>query len=59
MDAVTDLQPLFLLLTLDSAIEFLFGESIYGQLVALPGLKTNTLYSGVDEQAFAECFDEV
>jgi cytochrome P450 len=34
---VTDLLPLFFRLTMDSASEFLFGESVNTQLTALPG----------------------
>ena len=35
-----DLQPLFFRLTLDSATEFLFGQSVDSQLAALPDLPT-------------------
>lgn len=35
--AKVDLQPLFFSLTLDSATEFLFGETVNSQLLGLPG----------------------
>lgn len=56
---VLDLQPLFFRLTLDSATEFLFGESVDSQLVAMPGSTSNVIHGGVDEQTFSESFDEV
>jgi hypothetical protein len=55
-----DLSPLFFRLTLDSATEFLFGESVHSQIAALPSTdKTATsLPSGnLDWTAFAPAFD--
>ncbi|TWU72695.1 hypothetical protein ED733_003751 [Metarhizium rileyi] len=49
-----DLQVLFFRLTLDSATEFLFGESVNSQL----DLQTNiTNSSGKDDDSFAYAFD--
>ena len=52
---LVDLQVLFFRLTLDSATEFLFGESVDSQVRLLPSYKT----TDVDEQAgeFATAFD--
>lgn len=55
-----DLSPMFFRLTLDSATEFLFGESVDSQIAALPGAReysaANT--SGkLDWTGFASCFD--
>lgn len=54
-----DLQPLFFRLTLDSATEFLFGESVNSQMIAMPGSTSKVIHGGVDEQTFSDCFDEV
>jgi hypothetical protein len=55
-----DLSPMFFRLTLDSATEFLFGESVDSQIAALPGAKaknaTNTS-NKLDWTAFAPAFD--
>ncbi|KAG0649099.1 Cytochrome P450 [Hyphodiscus hymeniophilus] len=49
----TDIQPLNFRLTMDSASEFLFGESTYSQLSALPGR------SGSEEDtAFVNAFEK-
>ena len=58
--AHTDLQVLFFRLTLDSACEFLFGESVDSQLAALPenqGKEGRTKDAAVDEKNFASAFD--
>lgn len=55
-----DLSPLFFRLTLDSATEFLFGESVNSQIDALPSTDkttTNTSESKLDWTAFAPAFD--
>jgi cytochrome P450 len=54
-----DLQVLFFRLTLDSACEFLFGESVDSQVLNLPGAKapTGTTSSIKDEKIFATAFD--
>ncbi|KAL6149689.1 hypothetical protein ACJQWK_02637 [Exserohilum turcicum] len=52
---VTDLEPLFFRLTIDSATEFLFGESVDSQLSALPDYKSSR---GTVEQDFATAFDQ-
>ncbi len=50
-----DMQVLFFRLTMDSATEFLFGESVDSQLEGLPGSKN---YSSThDEEGFAYAFD--
>jgi hypothetical protein len=55
-----DLSPMFFRLTLDSATEFLFGESVDSQIAALPGAgaknATNTS-NKLDWTAFAPAFD--
>ena len=60
--APVDLQVLFFRLTLDSACEFLFGESVDSQLIDLPEKAgVNSLGNGprfISEIAFAEAFDE-
>lgn len=56
---VIDVQPLFFRLTLDSATEFLFGQSVESQVIALSKSTTKIIHGGVDEKVFAECFDEV
>ena len=57
--APVDLQVLFFRLTLDSACEFLFGESVGSQLANLPGNVSTTSTSGAthDEKSFAKAFD--
>ena len=54
-----DLQVLFFRLTLDSATEFLFGESVDSQLVALPGYvrQGSPRDPSQDEKVFAAAFD--
>ena len=55
-----DLSPMFFRLTLDSATEFLFGESVDSQIAALPGTgeKRAANTSGkLDWTGFASCFD--
>lgn len=55
-----DLSPLFFRLTLDSATEFLFGESVHSQTDALPSTdKTTTPVSAgkLDWTAFGPAFD--
>lgn len=54
-----DLQPLFYRLTLDSASEFLFGESVGTQILALPGSESKMVHGGIRESDFAALFDEV
>ncbi|KAF2087173.1 putative P450 monooxygenase [Saccharata proteae CBS 121410] len=55
---VTDIEPLFFRLTLDSATEFLFGESVDSQLANLPGKTDSTpIDPARDEKAFAYAFD--
>nr|POE89106.1 cytochrome p450 52a13 [Quercus suber] len=54
--AETNVQQLFFRLTLDSACEFLFGESVDSQL-AEAGLRTNHTGKGKDERAFSLNFD--
>ncbi|KAK8196854.1 cytochrome P450 52A12 [Phyllosticta capitalensis] len=57
--SLTDVEPLFFRLTLDSATEFLFGESVDSQLSALPGRSaTNTTSPERDERVFAYAFDK-
>jgi hypothetical protein len=48
-----DLQVLFFRLTLDSATEFLFGESVNSQI----DLQTDITNSGKDDDSFAYAFD--
>jgi len=55
---VTDVEPLFFRLTIDSATEFLFGESVDSQLSALPDYKSNRAHAAVNEQEFAVAFDK-
>jgi cytochrome P450 len=54
---VADMQPLFYRLTLDSATEFLFGESVDSQLGSLPGYTSSRPPMAVSEQDFAVSFD--
>ena len=57
-----DLQVLFFRLTLDSACQFLFGESVDSQLLGLPaaagGVSSLKVSGHVDAEAFADAFDE-
>jgi cytochrome P450 len=55
---VTDVEPLFFRLTIDSATEFLFGESVDSQLSALPDYKSSRAPMAVNEQEFAFAFDK-
>lgn len=55
---VTDIKPLFFRLTLDSATEFLFGESVNSQLSYLDGYTTSRAPTEVDEKEFANAFDK-
>jgi hypothetical protein len=55
-----DLSPMFFRLTLDSATEFLFGESVDSQIAALPGASANNAANTsnkLDWAAFAPSFD--
>lgn len=53
-----DLQVLFFRLTIDSATEFLFGESVSSQLAALPGYqKSSAIGNPQDETTFATAFN--
>ncbi|KAK8156658.1 cytochrome P450 52A12 [Phyllosticta citrichinensis] len=57
--SVIDVGPLFFRLTLDSATEFLFGESVDSQLAALPGYAVpKTTAPERDEKVFAYAFDK-
>ncbi|KFY69662.1 hypothetical protein V496_00068 [Pseudogymnoascus sp. VKM F-4515 (FW-2607)] len=54
-----DLQVIFFRLTLDSATEFLFGESVDSQVAALPGYERTTARDqSQDEKVFAAAFDK-
>ncbi|KIV96329.1 hypothetical protein PV10_00210 [Exophiala mesophila] len=54
----TDLVPLFFRLTLDSATEFLFGQSVASQNAAGKyGEKRVVEKGGLDWASFAKCFD--
>jgi cytochrome P450 len=55
---VTDIQPLFFRLTIDSATEFLFGESVDSQLAVLPDYRSNRPPMAVNEKDFAYSFDQ-
>lgn len=57
--SVVDLSPLFFRLTLDSATEFLFGQSVLSQLAALPSQSSvKTKDSGrLNLISFASAFD--
>lgn len=50
-----DLLPYFFRLTIDSATEFLFGESVNSQLRLVPGYQTSKL--GSKEERFATAFE--
>jgi hypothetical protein len=56
--AVTDIMPLFFRLTLDSATEFLFGESVDSQLYTIPGYVSTKKPMAVNEKDYAFSFDE-
>lgn len=53
-----DLQVLFFRLTLDSATEFLFGESVDSQLHLLPGNQNENSINGLHSSDFASAFDQ-
>jgi cytochrome P450 len=54
-----ELQVLFFRLTLDSATQFLFGESVDSQLMGIPGYsKPASFNSSQDEKTFASAFDQ-
>ncbi|KAF2738015.1 cytochrome P450 52A12 [Polyplosphaeria fusca] len=56
---VIDIQPLFFRLTIDSATEFLFGESVDSQLsMGIPDYRSSRAPMEVDEKAFAFAFDK-
>lgn len=59
--ASSNLQPLFFRLTLDSATEFLFGESVHSQIIALPtalrGNDTVANPTGLDLIEVGKAFD--
>ena len=57
--APVDLQVLFFRLTLDSACEFLFGESVGSQLANIPGSTSASSTSSAihEEKDFAKAFD--
>ncbi|KAF1946402.1 cytochrome P450 52A12 [Clathrospora elynae] len=55
--AVTNLQPLLFRLTIDSATEFLFGESVDSQLTSLPDYVSSRPPMAVNEKDFALSFD--
>ena len=52
-----DLAPIFFRLTLDSATEFLFGESVQSQNAALPGNTPAPQAGKLDWTKFAPAFD--
>ncbi|KAF2470455.1 cytochrome P450 [Lindgomyces ingoldianus] len=55
---LTNIQSLFFRLTIDSATEFLFGESVDSQLSSLPGYSSNKPAVEIDEKEFAFAFDK-
>jgi len=55
---VVDLKPLFFRLTIDSATEFLFGESVDSQLAVLPDYVSSKAPMAVNEGDFAVSFDK-
>ena len=55
---VTDIQPLFFRLTIDSATEFLFGESVDSQLANLSDYSSSRRHMSVNEKEFANSFDQ-
>jgi cytochrome P450 len=52
-----DLAPVFFRLTLDSATEFLFGQSVNSQVAALPGYKQDAKPGELNWTGFAQHFD--
>ncbi|KAJ8108902.1 hypothetical protein OPT61_g7846 [Boeremia exigua] len=54
---VIDIQPLFFRLTIDSATEFLFGESVHSQIANLPENSSTRSSKGPGEKDFAVSFD--
>lgn len=54
---VVDIMPMFFRLTLDSATEFLFGESVESQLSQLSGYQSKRKAIGVSEKEFGQSFD--
>lgn len=54
----TNVQVLFFRLTLDSATEFLFGESVDSQIIALRGEDAVQASSSRNEGIFASAFDK-
>ncbi|KAF2129778.1 cytochrome P450 52A12 [Dothidotthia symphoricarpi CBS 119687] len=54
---IVDIQPLFFRLTLDSATEFLFGDSVDSQLSSQPGYISSKAPMAVSEKEFAVSFD--
>lgn len=50
-----DILPYFFRLTIDSATEFLFGESVNSQLILVPGYQSSKI--GSSEARFATAFD--
>lgn len=55
---VTNIQKLFFRLTIDSATEFLFGESVDSQLAAVPDYVSSKAPTAVSEQEFGVSFDQ-
>jgi cytochrome P450 len=53
-----DLQVLFFRLTLDSATEFLFSESVNSQLVSLPSDDDSTSEANLQENGFVNAFHQ-
>jgi cytochrome P450 len=51
-----DLQPLLERFTMDTATEFLFGESVHSQKVDTDSTDTNTLFSKKEMMQFVEAF---
>lgn len=54
---VIDIMPLFFRLTIDSATEFLFGESVDSQLSYLPDYTSSRPPMAINEKDFAVSFD--
>jgi hypothetical protein len=52
-----DLAPLFFHLTLDSATEFLFGQSVHSQKATMVRTKNQTTPQGLEWASFGQCFD--
>ncbi|KAF2459643.1 putative cytochrome P450 family protein [Lineolata rhizophorae] len=55
---VEDIQTLFFRLTMDSATEMLFGESLDTQLSEMPGATVSMTRNGLRERDFAAAFDK-